>query len=33
MDAFSAWILIAAHMVIVIHHVLEVFQHLPSGIR
>lgn len=33
MDAFSAWILIAAHMVIVIHHVLEVVAHLPSGIR
>ena len=33
MDTLSAWILIAAHMVIVIHHVLEVLLHLPSGIR
>lgn len=33
METPALWLLIAAHMVMITHHVQEVLQHLQSGIR
>lgn len=32
MKKISLWLLIAAHVVVILRHVLEVLHHLPSGI-